>query len=84
MIIKELEKIFNNALSFNILNINKANNDFENNINLLNNKFNKIEEENMNIKNILTEKYNILLQMVYIFIKIRKTIELITVMKNEE
>ena len=57
MIIKELEKIFNNALSFNILNINKTNNDFENKLNLLNNKFNKIEEENMNIKNILTEKY---------------------------
>lgn len=57
MIIKELEKIFKNALSFGNLNINKANNDFENKLNLLNNKFNKIEEENINIKNILSEKY---------------------------
>ena len=56
-IMKELEKIFKNALSFDNLNINKTNNDFENKLNLLNNKFNKIEEENTNIKNILTEKY---------------------------
>ena len=49
-------KIFNKTNS----NLSTSNNDMiniEDKINILNNKFNKIEEENINLKNVISEKY---------------------------
>ena len=49
-------KIFNKTNS-NILNSNSDITNIEDKINILNNKFNKIEEENINLKNVISEKY---------------------------
>jgi hypothetical protein len=49
-------KIFNKTNS-NFLNNNNDIINIEDKINILNNKFNKIEEENINLKNVISEKY---------------------------
>lgn len=49
-------KILNKTNS-NLLNSNNDIINIEDKINILNNKFNKIEEENINLKNVISEKY---------------------------
>jgi len=49
-------KLFNKANS-NLLSSNNDIINIEDKINILNNKFNKIEEENINLKNVISEKY---------------------------
>jgi hypothetical protein len=49
-------KIFNKT-NPNILSSNSDITNIEDKINILNNKFNKIEEENINLKNVISEKY---------------------------